>query len=102
MAKRRNTLPKVASDGTRTTYKLKSQRSLIDQMVHRELTSGYALAEAAGLKPGAVNHLVFGRRTQCSLATAAGIEKALGVKPGDLFEPRVYEVRTDTNRRDAA
>lgn len=44
------------------------------------------LARMAGLSHATVNHLVTGRRTGCTLATARAIEKALGVGGGTLFD----------------
>ncbi|HEX8094750.1 helix-turn-helix domain-containing protein [Jatrophihabitans sp.] len=44
------------------------------------------LARVAGLSHATVNHLVTGRRTGCTLATARAIETALGVAAGTLFE----------------
>jgi transcriptional regulator with XRE-family HTH domain len=44
------------------------------------------LARVAGLGHATVNHLVTGRRTRCSLATARAIETALGCAAGMLFE----------------
>ncbi len=44
------------------------------------------LARVAGLGHATVNHLVTGRRTRCSPATAVAIEKALGCEAGTLFE----------------
>jgi transcriptional regulator with XRE-family HTH domain len=44
------------------------------------------LARVAGLSHATVNHLITGRRTGCTLATARAIETALGVGPGTLFE----------------
>jgi plasmid maintenance system antidote protein VapI len=44
------------------------------------------LARVAGLSHATVNHLVTGRRTGCTLATARAIEKALGVNEGALFD----------------
>ena len=44
------------------------------------------LARVAGLGHATVNHLVTGRRTRCSLATARAIETALGCGAGTLFE----------------
>jgi transcriptional regulator with XRE-family HTH domain len=43
------------------------------------------LARVAGLSHATVNHLVTGRRTGCTLATARAIETALGVAEGTLF-----------------
>jgi transcriptional regulator with XRE-family HTH domain len=58
------------------------------------------LARVAGLGHATVNHLVTGRRTRCSLATARAIEGALGCAPGTLFEhldpedePHAYRFR---------
>ncbi len=54
------------------------------------------LARVAGLGHATVNHLITGRRTRCSPATALAIEKALGCEDGTLFEgPRP----TDTQWR---
>ena len=44
------------------------------------------LARVAGLGHATVNHLVTGRRTRCSPATAIAIEAALGCGEGTLFE----------------
>lgn len=44
------------------------------------------LARVAGLGHATVNHLVTGRRTRCSLATAIAIETALGCGKGTLFD----------------
>jgi transcriptional regulator with XRE-family HTH domain len=44
------------------------------------------LARVAALGHATVNHLVTGRRTRCSLATARAIEAALGCAAGTLFE----------------
>ncbi|HEX8079842.1 MAG TPA: helix-turn-helix transcriptional regulator [Jatrophihabitans sp.] len=44
------------------------------------------LARVAGLGHATVNHLVTGRRTRCSPATAGAIEKALGCEVGTLFD----------------
>ena len=44
------------------------------------------LARVAGLGHATVNHLVTGRRTRCSLATARALETALGCAAGTLFE----------------
>lgn len=92
MAKRRSTLPIIRGDEHRVTYTLRSQALLVDQMRYRRFHTGYALAKAAGLLPGTVNHLVFGRRTTCSPETAASIEEALDVRPGTLFRADVYRV----------
>lgn len=88
----RDTLPTSTRDGRRATCKLRSHTDLIAQMRFRDITTGYGLARAAGLKPGVVNHLVFGRRTTCSPETASAIERALGLRPGALFEITVYPV----------
>lgn len=44
------------------------------------------LARVAGLSHATVNHLITGRRTGCTLATARAIEAALGCDAGTLFE----------------
>ncbi|MEO6502634.1 MAG: helix-turn-helix transcriptional regulator [Jatrophihabitantaceae bacterium] len=44
------------------------------------------LARVAGLGHATVNHLVTGRRTRCSPATAFAIETALGCEYGTLFD----------------
>ncbi len=44
------------------------------------------LARVAGLGHATVNHLVTGRRTRCSPATAIAIETALGCGEGTLFD----------------
>ena len=49
------------------------------------------LARAAGLSHSTVNHLVTGRRTGCSAATARAIETVLGCGEGTLFAPRPME-----------
>ena len=60
----------------------------------REVFAGYiallgvserAFAEAAGLSHSTVNHLVSGRRSTCSAATAHAIERALRCPPGLMF-----------------
>jgi transcriptional regulator with XRE-family HTH domain len=64
---------------------LRSREALI---VYLEATgmSERQLARVAGLGHATVNHLVTGRRTRCSVATARAIETALGCAPGTLFE----------------
>lgn len=52
------------------------------------------LARVAGLSHATVNHLVTGRRTGCTMATARAIEKALGVGEGTLFD-NSHEVDVD-------
>lgn len=44
------------------------------------------LARVAGLGHATVNHLITGRRTRCSPATAIAIETALGCELGTLFD----------------
>jgi len=43
------------------------------------------LARRAGLSHSTVNHLMTGRRTNCSLATALAITRALSCPVGTLF-----------------
>lgn len=79
-------------DEWRLTVKLKSHRALLEYMDFHRLKTAYALAGKAGLKPPAVGHLVSGRRTTCSLATARAIEEALQCPPGFLFEAKMSRV----------
>jgi len=53
------------------------------------------LARTAGLSHATVNHLVTGRRTGCTLATARAIETALGVGEGTLFDSAPAPVETN-------
>lgn len=57
--------------------------------------SGRELARRAGLKPAIVGHLLAGRRTTCSKATAVAIEEALGCPRNLLFVETVSAVRAD-------
>jgi DNA-binding Xre family transcriptional regulator len=67
------------------------------------------LARVAGLSHATVNHLITGRRTGCTLATAHAIEAALGVGPGILFDNAPVEAewqvdvpaKPDTPRADS-
>ncbi len=77
--------------------RLKSRRSLNEYVSFHKL-SGRGLARKAGLKPAIVGHLLSGRRSTCSLATARAIEEALGCPPGFLFEPTMSRV-ADSQRR---
>nr|DAF00023.1 MAG TPA: LAMBDA REPRESSOR (TRIPLE MUTANT)/DNA COMPLEX-DNA COMPLEX, DOUBLE HELIX, TRANSCRIPTION-DNA.1A [Caudoviricetes sp.] len=61
-------------------------------MDYRHIDSGYALAKKAGLLPGTVNHLLYGRRATCSYRTARAIEEALGCPKGFLFAFRLSKV----------
>lgn len=79
----------------RLTVRLRSRRALVDFMNFHRIKSAYELARRAGLKPGVVGHIVSGRRTTCSLATARAIEEALQVPTGFLFEPRMSQVVVD-------
>ncbi len=45
------------------------------------------VARIAGLSHSTVNHLVTGRRSNCSPTTAVAIERALDCEPGLLFTP---------------
>lgn len=101
MAKRR-TLPQIRQeDGIRSTYRLKSRSELIDVMLYHGYDTGYALAKAARILPGTVNHLIYGRRTDCGPKTAAAIETTLRQRPGELFArvshgPRTLGSKTPT------
>lgn len=101
MANRRSTLPDLRGDGNRTTYRLRSQGKLIREMRYRGFNTGRSLAMAAGLKQGAVNHLVFGRRDTCSPETASAIEEALDLRPGTLFFAIESSVPRDSERSTA-
>lgn len=79
-------------DEWRLTVKLKSRRALLEYMDFHRLKTAYALAAKAGLKAPAVGHLVSGRRSSCSLATARAIEEALQCPPGFLFEAKMSRV----------
>lgn len=57
--------------------------------------SGRELARRAKLGQAIVGHLLSGRRTTCSLATARAIEEALGCPRGLLFDESVSAVRAD-------
>ena len=76
----------------RLEVKLKSYKALREFMNHHELKTAYALAKKAGLKPGAVGHIVSGRRDKCSLKTATAIVKALECPTGFLFEHKMSQV----------
>ena len=65
--------------------RLRSLRDLRTTMEFRGINSGYELAKRAGLKQGAVNHLVHGRRNTCSGKTAAAIAEALNEPTERLF-----------------
>jgi DNA-binding Xre family transcriptional regulator len=45
------------------------------------------LAAHAGIGHATLNHLMTGRRSRCSAATAAAVEAALSCPPGLFFEP---------------
>lgn len=87
-------------DAWRLTVKLKSHRALMEYMAFHRIGTAYELARRAGLKPGAVGHLVAGRRNSCSLHTAGAIEDALGCPPGFLFEARMSQVADTLRRKD--
>ena len=82
----------MAMDEWRLTVKLKSHRALVEFMEFHRIKTAYQLAQKARLKPGAVGHLVSGRRNTCSLKTAKAIEEALGVPSGFLFEATMSRV----------
>lgn len=89
-------------DEWRLTVKLKSHRALAEYMDFHRIKTSYALAQKAGLKPGAVGHLVSKRRTTCSLKTARAIEEALGCPPGFLFEAEMSRVADAPRLKDAS
>jgi hypothetical protein len=51
------------------------------------------VARRALLSHATVNHLVTGRRTTCSLATAVAIENVLAARPGTIFVPETGSER---------
>lgn len=65
--------------------RLDSLADLHRVMEARGFMSGYALAKAAGLTPGVVNHLVHGHRETCSAKTARLISEALQTPLDNLF-----------------
>lgn len=72
---------------------LRSRRILAQYLDATDL-SERMVARVAGLSHSTVNHLVTGRRANCSLQTARAIERALGCSPGTLFLPDPREFRT--------
>lgn len=52
------------------------------------------LSARAGIGHATLNHLLNGRRAQCSRRTAAAIESALRCPPGLFFEP-AHHLRRD-------
>lgn len=82
--------------------RLRSLPALHNAMEYRGFTSGYALAKAAGLTPGVVNHLVHGHRKTCSGKTARAIAEALQMPQDTLFVAELFTVRADRARKAAA
>lgn len=74
---------------------LKSRDVLLELMKFHGITTAYALARKANLKPGAVGHLVSGRRHTCSADTARAIERAFECPTGFLFDLRVSPVASN-------
>lgn len=60
-------------------------RNMLSEYIKLLGESERQFAARAGLGHATVNHLLTGRRDQCSSATAEAIEKALGCPPGLLF-----------------
>jgi DNA-binding XRE family transcriptional regulator len=56
------------------------------------------LARRAGLGHSTVNHLMTGRRTTCSLATALAITRVLGCPVSTLFIAETREERLALNQ----
>jgi helix-turn-helix protein len=85
--------------------RLRDRYELIAYMEQRSL-SVRELARWAHCHPSTIGHLRTGHMTTCSARLAARIEKALGVEPGRLFEPKTMtsssSVTPTTNRRGAA
>ena len=69
----------------RQTYRLTSLSALRAAMLANGFHSGYALAKAAGLHAGIVNHLVHGHRSSASPTTVGKLREALGRDTDDLF-----------------
>jgi hypothetical protein len=78
--------------------KLDSLADLHRVMELRGFMSGYALAKAAGLTPGVVNHLVHGHRKTCSARTARLISEALQTPLDNLFVVEKSTVHDDRRR----
>lgn len=77
--------------------RLKSRRALEEYVEFHNLSVRTLAAKAkrkdgTSLKPAIVGHLLSGRRSTCSLATARAIEEALGCPPGFLFEAQMSSV----------
>lgn len=80
----------------RLNVRLKDRQLLVQYIGPTGLNiSGRELARRAGLKQAIVGHLIGGRRTTCSKATAVAIERALGCPQGLLFDETVSVVRAD-------
>jgi hypothetical protein len=87
----------------RTEWRLNvrlKDRQLLARYIGRDglNISGRELARRAGLGRAIVGHLLSGRRTTCSKATAVAIERALGCPNGLLFVETVSAVRADGRR----
>lgn len=89
-------------DQWRLTVKLKSHRALKEFMEYKGFKTSYALAAAAGLKPGVVGHLVAKRRNSCSLKTAKAIEEALGCPANFLFVAELSQVADTMRQKEGA
>lgn len=85
--------------------RLRDRYDLIAYMELRNL-SVRELAHWAHCHPSTIGHLRTGYMKTCKPILAARIEKALGVEPGLLFEPKTMtsssSVAHTTNRRGAA
>lgn len=80
----------------RLNVRLKDRRLLAHYIGPTGLDiSGRELARRANLGQAIVGHLLSGRRTSCSKATAVAIERALGCPSGLLFVESVSSVRPD-------
>lgn len=60
-------------------------RLIFDNLIENAQLSERELARRAGLGHSTVNHLMTGRRTTCSLATALAITGILGCPVSTLF-----------------
>jgi hypothetical protein len=82
--------------------RLRSRQALVS-LIDGAGISEREVARRALLSHATVNHLVTGRRTTCSLATAVAIENVLSARHGTIFAPETGSERAamellDTNQ----
>jgi transcriptional regulator with XRE-family HTH domain len=73
-------------------------RLIFDNLVETAQLSERELARRAGLGHSTVNHLMTGRRTTCSPATALAITEILGCPLSTLFVAETPADRVAVNR----